>query len=136
MPRDAKPKFKQLALKITSELKKKSLTIDKFHDLLDETTEVSYEQVRRVTRGLSNPSKLLLREMARVLELDEQELEKLRIIDQARNRYGKMLAVICQKNPELDPVELVWSFLTHDQKKSIVITAEAYAQANIGRVQP
>jgi|HubBroStandDraft_6_1064221.scaffolds.fasta_scaffold2373107_1 hypothetical protein len=133
MPSDAKPKFKQLALKITARLRERSLTIDKLHELLNETTDISYEQVRRVTRGLSNPSKHLLREIARALELDEQELEKLHLIDQARNRYGKMLAVICGRNPELEPVELVWPFLNEAQKKSVVATVEAYVQANMGQ---
>ena len=135
MARIAKPKFKQLALKITGQLKHKEFTIERFSDLLNETTEVSYEQVRRVAKGLSQPSKSLLREMARVLELDEQELEKLRVIDDARKRYGKMLAVICQKNPELNPVEIIWPFLSADQKKSIVSTAEAFAQTNIARTR-
>jgi transcriptional regulator with XRE-family HTH domain len=135
MPSDAKPKFKQVALKITSRLRERSLTIDKLYDLLNEQTNISYEQVRRVTKGLSNPSKSLLKEIANVLDLDEHELERLHVIDQARKRYGKMLAVICQKNPELEPVELVWPFLSVDQKKSIVTTAEAYAQANASRAE-
>lgn len=108
------------------------MTIDNLYDLLKERLEVSYEQVRRVTKGLSAPSQELLREMALVLELDEQELETLRVADDARKRYGKALAAICKKNPELGPIELVWPFLTGDQKKSIVTTAEAYIRSNTG----
>lgn len=132
MPVIAKPKFRQLSLRIAAELKSRSMTIDNLYDLLKERLEVSYEQVRRVTKGLSAPSQELLREMALVLELDEQELETLRVADDARKRYGKALAAICKKNPELGPIELVWPFLTGDQKKSIVTTAEAYIRSNTG----
>lgn len=132
MPVLAKPKFRQLSLRIAAELKGRSMTIDKFYDLLKDRLEVSYEQVRRVTRGLCAPSPELLREMAIVLQLDEEELEGLRVGDDARKRYGKALAVICKKNPELGPIELVWPFLTGDQKKSIVTTAEAYVRSNTG----
>lgn len=132
MPILAKPKFRQLSLRIAAELKGRSMTIDKFYDLLKERLEVSYEQVRRVTKGISAPSPELLQEMAIVLELDEEELETLRVADDARKRYGKTLAAICRKNPELGPIEVVWPFLTGDQKKSIVTTAEAYVRYNTG----
>ena len=115
---------------IQMRLKEKSLTIEGLAFGVQQNIRVGYEQIRKVVRGLSFPSDQLLREIANVLGLKYKELNELMVADQIRERHGQIPAIMSKKNPELQPIELVWTSLSQPQKESLVAMAEAYARTN------
>jgi transcriptional regulator with XRE-family HTH domain len=92
--------------------------------------ESTYEHIRKITRGTSFPSKYFIRVLAEVLDMDKQELEELVAVDQIMHKYGKTLNRVIGKNPELDPIEKVWSKLTKDQKADFISQITAVARRN------
>ncbi len=97
---------------------------------LAERVGSSYEYVRRLTKGMSFPSKLMLRAIASELDEDPKQLERLAIADRLIRKYGDIPGEIANRNPELGPIEAVWEWLTPQQKEDIKLMIQSLAKRN------
>jgi transcriptional regulator with XRE-family HTH domain len=109
---------------ISEGMKKKNVDIK----ALAATLGVTYETVRSVVRGLVVPSKFILKPIADVLGLDEDDLDRAAVSDRIRKKYGTMPLEISGKNPELDPLERVWQYISEEHKKDLIAMANMYAK--------
>ena len=93
-------------------------------------TGVTYEHIRRVVRGMSNPATPLLKLLCGFLDLDEGVVLKYAAADDLERRYGDVPALISGKNPELSMLERYWTDLTDDQKNDLTNLARDWAKRN------
>lgn len=116
-----------LSSRIYDRMNEKELSIG---DLTTQTDSGSYEHTRKVVRGIAAPSRLFLKAICNVLDLDLDEMWKLVVADKIRRKFGNLPEILAGKNPELEPLERVWPSLTEEQKKSLVYVAQGLAQSN------
>lgn len=95
-----------------------------------EQVGVTYEVMRRCCNGISVPSKLVRRELARVLVMDVQELDLVAASDNILKKWGGLPSILADKNPDLEPVERVWPNLTEDQRHMFLEQMQALARRN------
>ena len=98
-------------------------------------TTISYEHIRKLVRGIAYPSAKATAALSKVLKVPIPELEQLAISDRLQFKYKdspEKIKGVFNKNPELLPLERIWSFLRSDQKKSVVTFAQMLADQNIG----
>lgn len=100
-----------------------------FRDLADKTG-LSYEHVRKPSRGQTCPSFLALKEICTVLQVDVKKMEKLVTADKIRYQFGEIPDEIAGKNPELVKIEQAWQHLTVDQKSGIEAQVLALVRIN------
>jgi len=123
MSHEIKPKT-PLALAIHTRMKEKGLSV---HDLAD-AMDVCYERARTAVTGDSPPSKSLLHNICRVLQLDLEAPDEMLITEQMRRKYGRVPSRLAGRNPELQPVEELWQFLTPEEKEHIIWLVHRYAE--------
>jgi transcriptional regulator with XRE-family HTH domain len=92
--------------------------------------DITYEHVRRITRGEGVPSKFVLKAVCEALGLNFKEAEKLATADRIQKKYGDVPLELAGKEPELEPLERVWSELSEEQKRNILSMAQAWARSN------
>src|SRR5579884_3289142 len=92
--------------------------------------EITYEHARRLARGEAVPSSYLLKAVCAYLKLPYEELQNIATSDRIRKKYGTLPLELTGKNPELDPIERAWPYLTDDQKKTLITLAQALVQQN------
>ncbi len=80
---------------------------------------VTYEHVRKIVKGDALPSRHSLQTLAKVLELELEEVEPLRVADGIRLKYGQIPKEITGRDPELQPIERYWHRLTKEQKATV-----------------
>ena len=97
------------------------------HELKD-ATAVCYERARTAVTGDSPPGKHLLRDICRVLQLDFAAANEMLITEEMRRKYGRVPARLAGRNPELEPVEELWQFLTPEEKEHITWLVHRYAE--------
>ena len=88
----------------------------------------SYEHVRSIVKGKAVPSDLMARALAEALKINKAELERVVTADRIRRKFGTIPLEIAGKNPELEPLERVWNYLSQDHKADLVAQAEAWAK--------
>lgn len=91
---------------------------------------ITYEHARRISSGLTLPSKFILRECCRILDPDQHEMMKLMTADSIRIKYGSIPIELSGKDPSLEPLERVWGKLTDAQKETLISTAKHFANLN------
>jgi transcriptional regulator with XRE-family HTH domain len=90
----------------------------------------TYEYVRKMVRGLSLPSKYMLRSIAQVFKADLHELERLVAADRIKKEHGDIPFELSGKNPEIEPFERGWDKLTKDQKASLTTMLKQFLTQN------
>jgi hypothetical protein len=131
-PRKAKPVTKQFRLqpdtlissRIQSAMDEKGYSIRNLVELV----EGSYENMRRVVKGLSVPSVSLLRSVCEILDLPNAEMERLSKADKIRNKYGTVPLELSGKIASLEPVERVWNDLSLEQQAAVVDMVQTWAK--------
>jgi len=105
---------------------------------LAKRVEVTYEAVRRIAGGSQPPSKRLLKDICVVLGLDFQTVDNMRKAEQIRRKHGALPPELTNKNPELQPIEDLWDFLTLEDKEQIIHLVRYHAERRLtrGRVAP
>ena len=89
-------------------------------------TDVGYEQVRRVVKGLTIPSKSLLRRMCDFLKVDFEELNKIRSRDEIRKKHGLAALRNFPIEEDLATIENAWPTLRQDQKSHLLWMVESF----------
>lgn len=90
----------------------------------------SYENMRRVFKGISVPSAYLLRNICDVLDLPRPEMERLAKADKIRLKFGTVPLELSGKKPSLEPVDRVWDDLTPEQQGAVVNMVQAWSKQN------
>jgi transcriptional regulator with XRE-family HTH domain len=95
-----------------------------------EKTEGSYENIRRVVKGVSVPSIPLLRSICEILGLDRAAISDIAKGDRIRQKYGSVPIELTGKKPSLEPVDRLWDELKPDQQEMVISMVESWAQLN------
>lgn len=88
----------------------------------------TYEHMRKLIRGLTYPSRYLLKELCAYLQIKEVEASKAILADRIQHKYGKMPAILAGKNPELDEIEKDWLYLEDWMKEAVNSTVKGFAR--------
>lgn len=95
-----------------------------------EQTGGSYENIRRVVKGMTIPSESLLRSICEVVGLDRHEMSKLARADKIRIKFGTVPLELSGKKPGMELLERAWDDLTPDQQNGITTMAQGWAKQN------
>ena len=77
----------------------------------------SYEFVRRMIRAECLPSPSLLKRMCTVFRWNARETRNLVVIDRARRKFGRDFWVSLGKNPDYEPLYILWHFLSREEQE-------------------
>ena len=98
---------------------------------LAERSGMTYEHIRKLAKGAAYPSKLALRELCHVLDLDERLMDTLAVADRLEKKYGGIPHELAGKHPELSLLARWWDVLTEEQKTSFRIQIKSVAESNL-----
>jgi transcriptional regulator with XRE-family HTH domain len=112
------------ALRLTKRMEELNLSIAEVAQKVGAT----YEHVRSLVRGKAVPSKMMVQAVADALRMNKVELERLATADRIRAKFGKIPLELSGKNPELEPLERVWQYLSKEHKADLIAQAEAWAR--------
>lgn len=97
--------------------------------LSDESGLLTYEHSRKLTQGLSLPSVMMARELARFFKIEPSEFETLLQEDKFERNFGEG----AEKpifNPELQPFVSAWPLLTKAQIRSLTSMLKDFVKEN------
>ncbi len=115
------------AKRLVQEMKAKNISV---RDLARLTGGV-YENIRKITKGLSLPSIFLLQVMCQILALDYSEMLSLHDETKLRKKYGDVaLKMSGLDDPSLEPIVNDWKDLNAAQKGAIVSHVQQWAKQN------
>ncbi|HSB74808.1 MAG TPA: helix-turn-helix transcriptional regulator [Terriglobales bacterium] len=97
---------------------------------LAQHTGLTYEHIRKLAKGEAHPSRLALRELCRVLQLDPAHMESLAVADRIEKKYGGIPHALAGRHPELSLLAPWWDMLTQEQKDFFRIEIRSVAEAN------
>jgi hypothetical protein len=89
--------------------------------------DLKYETIRRAVVGDALPSRLVFDRLCDFLKLNKTELTKLWLQDRVEHQYGKASAALSGRNPELQPIEVVWPHISDQHKRDLVAIAKMFA---------
>lgn len=93
---------------------------------LSEKLDITYEHLRRITRGEGVPSTLVLRQLCQVLKLRFDEAEKLALSDRIKRRYNAETSDQPQQLPRtLEPLVRLWERLQDHEQQTVISVAES-----------
>lgn len=95
-------------------------------------TGATYEHIRRLVRGMVTPSKYLLKEICDFLHMDLKEAQELVAADQLMRKYGTLPEKLAGKTEDLQPLEILWPYLTEEQKQNLTVQAKVLVERNRG----
>lgn len=126
LPRNRNLEKTLLSDRLNAALENKGMSLQELAD----ATDMSYEYVRRLVKGEAVPSVRVLRDLARVLSLDQQALIDDANADRLKARMGDQFEKMLGKNPELAPIERFWDRLTEEQKQTVTTLVRTLAASN------
>jgi transcriptional regulator with XRE-family HTH domain len=93
--------------------------------------EISYEYVRKMEQGRGWPSRLLLKEICKLLGLKEEAMQDLIAEDQLEKKYGKSGMKAIGKDPRAGQLESAGlRLLNKDQFNMVVNMVEGLSKGN------
>jgi hypothetical protein len=123
MPPEIKPKT-ALALFLHGGMKRKGLSVQ----ALALATDVGYERARTSVTGDKPPSRRLLREICRVLQLDFKAADEMLVAEQVKRKYGHLSPALASGDPDLRSIEMLWPELTPQEKEHVAWLVTRYAE--------
>jgi len=89
----------------------------------------SYEYVRKMTRSESLPSPELLTKLCSVFEWDIRSTQELVHFDECRRKYGSIFWSVLGKDPWMEPVYILFPYLTLGERQLVVDMLRAFVAA-------
>lgn len=118
----------QFATALTERLEAKGMSImDLAKALPNDTT---YEHVRKLCRNEANPSRWILKDICKLLDLDEEEMWKLVVSDKIQKKYGNLVTEMAGKEPRFVIVERLLPKITDEQFNSMLDMLQGWAKRN------
>lgn len=97
--------------------------------------ESTYEHIRKLIKGLAYPSQFMLDNLSKGLKGFDKKEALLFVEQDKAQKKMKNYHLIAGTNPELDPIEKVWLYLSPEHKKTIYTMVDAFAKEDRGRRQ-
>lgn len=97
---------------------------------LSDKTGMSYEHARKLLRGKTMPSPLMLKAICEAMGLDHDEMNRLVTADRIRMRFGTVPLEISGKKPQLAGLERVVDELSPRQISELEGMAKTMARNN------
>jgi hypothetical protein len=94
-----------------------------------EKTDYSYEQMRKLVLGTSAPSKLLVKELSKLLGLDATKAEQAATEDRIQRRYGEKGLKALGHDPRLTALDAVASLLSDEDLQTVITVARGLVKA-------
>jgi transcriptional regulator with XRE-family HTH domain len=88
--------------------------------------DYTYEQMRKLWLGHSAPSKLLLKELCKVLDLDFKEADKAATADRMERKYGKAAFGVLGRDPRYADLEDLMPQITNQEWNMFVSQMRGY----------
>jgi len=88
-------------------------------------TDYSYEQMRKLLKGSSAPSKLLVKDLSKILDMDFAKAEQAATEDRMQRRYGPKGLKALGRDPRLVPLDAVASVLTDRELQILLAVAHS-----------
>jgi transcriptional regulator with XRE-family HTH domain len=88
-------------------------------------TEGTYEHMRKLVKGLAYPSTYLLKEIAKVLHFDVEEMERLIHRDKMQAQFGSTLNSMLKRHPRMSEYDTLIPLLTDEQNDAILAQIRA-----------
>lgn len=99
-----------------------------------DASELSYEFIRKVVRGLAFPSEEATRNICHVLHLDENQVVHMLLAEKMKHRFGESnFYAISNKEASLEPIERDWPFLTPEQRETVIGMIQGMAERERNR---
>lgn len=99
--RDEDRPFGQLGEALSDALERDRKNLSDFARSID----ITYEHARKLVKGMAFPSRLLLKEICRVLALKFEEMDRLLVEDKLRHKYGPRYAEALGEDPRYEEVK-------------------------------
>lgn len=116
----------QFATILVDKLEAQQMSVMKLAEDLGRT----YEHTRKLVRGLAFPSRYLLKDISKLLKLDDEEMWKLVVSDKIQTKYGGIPEELSGKTPRFTQVERLLPKITEDQFQSLMGMLEGWAKRN------
>jgi transcriptional regulator with XRE-family HTH domain len=124
---EAKGRFGQL---LATHVQKKGISLRELAVRLDYT----YEQMRKLWLGTSQPSKLLVKALCKELGIDVAEAEKAVTADRMERSFGKNAYTVLGRDPRLGDIEDLLPHLSKPEWDMFVSQIRGYVhQKRVGR---
>ena len=93
--------------------------------------ESTYEHMRKLVRGIAQPSKLMLKEICVTLKLDFDEMVQIVEEDRIQKKYGGAAYKMIGKDPRIGELETAGlRQLTDEQVKMVASMVQTLARGN------
>jgi hypothetical protein len=89
----------------------------------------SYEYVRKMVRGESLPAPMLLTRMCSIFHWNLKEVQRLLRLDDCRRKFGPSFWTVQGINPRMEPVYILFPYLTPGERQLMVDMMRAYLAA-------
>lgn len=99
--RDEDRPFGQLGEALSDALERDHTTLPEFAQSIG----ITYEHARKLVKGMAFPSRLLLKEICHVLDLNFEELDRVLVEDKLRHKYGARYAEALGEDPRYEEVK-------------------------------
>jgi hypothetical protein len=116
----------QIAHRLQQAMDRENLSL---HDMTKEF-DMSYEYMRRVSKGINLPSKTVLKLFSHRFRWDYAEMEKLLVQDRFRMKNGVQGAIAQEFDPEVEPFEKCFRLLDESQKKILLAQLNLFVTQN------
>lgn len=90
----------------------------------------SYEHLRKIIKGTTNPSLDLLTRIAKVLDLDVTELTRHQVEASVSRQYGREFLKTLDISPEMYEMDKLMRLLHPTQRNSVMMMIRSLAQGN------
>jgi len=105
---------------------------DKGRDMawLAKEVDTTYEHARKICKGTAFPSRRLLKDICRSLNLKEEDMWRMVISDKLRHKYGDIPRELAGQTERSVRIERLLPKLTDDQFEDLMRMAEGWAKRN------
>jgi transcriptional regulator with XRE-family HTH domain len=95
---------------------------------LSDKAEISYEHARKLSRGTTRPSHLVLKAVCAALKLSFDDMNELVVADTIKHQFGNVPEKLAGKNPKLVTLERLAEKLDPRQLKDLEDIARTMAK--------
>jgi transcriptional regulator with XRE-family HTH domain len=107
-------------------LEKKEMSVRE----LAAATDSTYEHMRKLVRGWAYPSKYILKEICKTLNLDLADMQKMVDADKMQHKFGKNAHAVFGRDPRIAEYEEIVAHLTDEQHNMFITQMKSVARMN------
>jgi transcriptional regulator with XRE-family HTH domain len=119
----------RFATTLVKELERQGISMPE----LAQRTNLSYEHIRKLAKGLAYPSEPAVAAIAKALALDRADLLRMVVEDKMGRTFRFKFHALTEADEGLDPllpIKRVWSQLTPEQREMVIGMVQGMADRN------